>query len=53
MWSPLAKCPDGKYYHLDIETQIAGAKRWNIIFRLDFHRKAIIGFLFFKTQQVP
>lgn len=67
MWRPSAKYPDRNYYRLGIGTQVAGVKRWNTIFRLNFHRKGIVGFKnnrldsvslglgfsFFKTQQVP
>ncbi|NVJ88561.1 MAG: hypothetical protein HWD82_03885 [Flavobacteriaceae bacterium] len=35
---------DGNYYGLGVGYQIAGENRWNTVFRLDFHRKAIFGF---------
>lgn len=42
MWTPSSNYRDGNYYGLGL--QIAGEKRWNTILRLDFHRKAIMGF---------
>lgn len=44
MWRPSIQYPDGNYYGLGIGAQFAGAKRWNGILRLDFHRKGIFGF---------
>ncbi|ARV06796.1 hypothetical protein BTO04_08915 [Polaribacter sp. SA4-10] len=44
MWRPSSKYTDGKYYGIGIGVQVIGEKRWNTILRLDFHRKAILGF---------
>ena len=44
MWRPSNRYPDGNYYGFGIGVQAAGEERWNTIFRLDFHRKAIFGF---------
>lgn len=44
MWRPSNRYPDGNYYAFGIGAQVAGAKRWNTIIKLDFHRKGIIGF---------
>ncbi|KGL62748.1 hypothetical protein [Polaribacter sp. Hel1_85] len=44
MWRPSVNYPDGNYYRIGLGTQVAGSARWNTIFRLDFHRKGIIGF---------
>ncbi|WP_298882319.1 hypothetical protein [uncultured Polaribacter sp.] len=44
MWRPSSNYPDGNYYRVGFGTQVKGAKRWNTIIRLDFHRKGIIGF---------
>lgn len=44
MWQPTTRFKDGKYFGIGIGSQIAGSKRWNTIFRLDFHRKSIIDF---------
>lgn len=44
MWRPSNRYPDGSYYGFGIGVQAAGEERWNTIFRLDFHRKAIFGF---------
>ena len=44
MWTPSSHYQDGNYYGLGIGLQMAGEKRWNTILRLDFHRKAIMGF---------
>lgn len=44
MWRPSSNYPDGNYYGLGFGIQVAGEKRWNTIFRIDFHRKAILGF---------
>lgn len=44
MWRPSTNYPDGNYYGFGLGIQIAGEGRWNGILRLDYHRKAIIGF---------
>lgn len=44
MWRLSSNYPNGSYYGFGTGVQIAGEKRWNIIVRLDFHRKGIIGF---------
>lgn len=44
MWRPSSKYTDGKYYGIGIGVQAIGEKRWNTLVRLDFHRKAILGF---------
>lgn len=44
MWRPSSNYPDGNYYGIGFGIQVAGEKRWNTIFRIDFHRKGIIGF---------
>lgn len=38
------KYPDGNYAAIGVGLQVAGAKRWNTVVRLDFHRKEILGF---------
>jgi hypothetical protein len=44
MWRPSNNYPNGNYYGVGLGWQIAGEKRWNTIFRIDFHRKGIVGF---------
>ncbi|MFD2529468.1 hypothetical protein [Polaribacter marinaquae] len=44
MWTPSSKYSDGNYYGLGVGVQVAGGKRWNTVFRIDFHRKGIYGF---------
>ncbi|MDX6745177.1 hypothetical protein SHK09_00120 [Polaribacter sp. PL03] len=44
MWTPSSKYPDGNYYGIGLGFQIEGEKRWNTIFRIDYHRKGIAGF---------
>ncbi|QNM85251.1 hypothetical protein H9W90_13810 [Polaribacter pectinis] len=44
MWTPSSRYPDGNYYGIGLGIQVAGEKRWNTIFRVDFHRKGITGF---------
>ncbi len=44
MWRPSRDFPDGSYYRLGLGTQVKGTGRWNTIFRLDFHRKGLMGF---------
>lgn len=44
MWRPSSFYPDGNYYGFGLGLQAAGEGRWNTIFRIDFHRKGIIGF---------
>jgi len=44
MWRPSNKFPDGNYYGVGLGLQIAGEERWNSVFRIDFHRKGILGF---------
>lgn len=47
-----ARYPDGNYTAAGFGWQIAGAKRWNTILRIDYHRKAIIGFKNNKLESV-
>ncbi|MFK8060697.1 MAG: hypothetical protein AB8B78_11470 [Polaribacter sp.] len=44
MWTPSSNYPDGNYYGVGLGIQVAGEKRWNTVFRIDFHRKGILGF---------
>jgi hypothetical protein len=44
MWTPSSRYPDGNYFGVGLGIQIAGEKRWNTIFRIDYHRKQIAGF---------
>lgn len=44
MWRPSSFYPDGNYYGFGLGIQAGGEGRWNTIFRIDFHRKGIIGF---------
>jgi hypothetical protein len=44
MWTPSSNYPDGNYYGVGFGIQAGGEERWNTIFRIDFHRKAIFGF---------
>ena len=44
MWRPSNRYPDGNYYGFGIGSQFAGENRWNMILKLDFHRKGIFGF---------
>lgn len=44
MWRPSNKYPDGNYYGLGLGWQFGTESRWNPIFRIDYHRKGIIGF---------
>ena len=44
MWTPSSNYPDGNYYGFGLGIQVAGEKRWNTIFRIDYHRKGIFGF---------
>lgn len=44
MWRPSNRYKDGNYYKLGVGTQIAGEGRWNVVLKLDFHRKKIAGF---------
>jgi len=44
MWRPTTKFEDGKYFSIGLGSQIAGDGRWNMIYRLDFHRKSILNF---------
>lgn len=44
MWTPSTNYPDGNYYGIGFGIQVAGEERWNTVFRIDFHRKKILGF---------
>ena len=44
MWRPSSNYPDGNYYGIGLGIQAGGGERWNTTFRIDFHRKGIIGF---------
>ncbi|WP_435414315.1 hypothetical protein [Polaribacter aestuariivivens] len=44
MWTPSSRYPDGNYYGIGLGIQVAGEKHWNTIFRIDYHRKGIVGF---------
>ena len=44
MWTPSSNYPDGSYYGFGAGIKVAGEKRWNTVFRIDFHRKGIVGF---------
>lgn len=44
MWTPSSNYSDGNYYGIGFGVQVTGEERWNTIFRIDFHRKGIIGF---------
>jgi len=44
MWTPSSNYPDGNYYGIGLGIQAGGEERWNTTFRIDFHRKGIIGF---------
>ena len=44
MWTPSSRYPDGNYYGVGLGVQAGGVGRRNIIFRVDFHRKGILGF---------
>ncbi|MBU3011258.1 hypothetical protein KO506_07580 [Polaribacter vadi] len=44
MWRPSNSYPDGNYYGFGIGSQFSGENRWNLILKLDFHRKGIFGF---------
>ncbi|MEE9408442.1 MAG: hypothetical protein V3V28_10260 [Polaribacter sp.] len=44
MWTPSSNYPNGNYYGIGLGIKVAGEKRWNTVFRIDFHRKGIAGF---------
>ncbi len=44
MWTPSTNYPDGNYYGIGAGIQLARISRWNAIFRVDYHRKGILGF---------
>lgn len=44
MWRPSTNYPDGNYYGIGIGLQGDSGSRWHPIFRLEFHRKGILGF---------
>jgi hypothetical protein len=44
MWTPSFKYPDGDYRGIGLGIEIAGEKRFNTVYRIDFHRKGIAGF---------
>ena len=44
MWTPSSNYPDGNYYGIGLGIQAGGEDRLNTIFRIDFHRKGIVGF---------
>jgi hypothetical protein len=43
MWTPSSNYPDGNYHGIGLGIEIIGEKRFNTIFRVDFHRKGISG----------
>ena len=44
MWTPSSNYPDGNYYGIGLGIQAGGEDRLNTLFRIDFHRKGIVGF---------
>ena len=44
MWTPSSNYPDGNYYGIGLGIQAGGEDRLNTTFRIDFHRKGIVGF---------
>lgn len=44
MWRPSFKYENGNYYGFGVGSQMTGESRWNLILRIDYHRKAIQGF---------
>ncbi|MAD96297.1 MAG: hypothetical protein CMB99_03120 [Flavobacteriaceae bacterium] len=44
MWRPSSNYPDGNYYGFGLGFQGESDSRWHPVFRLEFHRKGILGF---------